>query len=80
MPTSTMSSKGQTVIPKAIRERLGLQPGDAVDFVVQDDGDVVLRPALEDVRRLKGVLRRAGRAAVAVQEMDRVIREHRGRR
>lgn len=80
MPTSTMSSKGQTVIPKAIRERLGLQPGDAVDFVVQDDGDVVLRPALEDVRRLKGVLRRAGRAAVTVQEMDRVIREHRGRR
>jgi len=79
MPTSTMSSKGQTVIPKAIRERLGLQPGDAVDFVVQDDGDVVLRPALEDVRRLKGVLRRAGRAPVTVQEMDRVIREHRGR-
>lgn len=80
MPTSTMSSKGQTVIPKAIRERLGLQPGDAVDFVVQDDGDVVLRPALEDVRRLKGVLRRAGRAPITVQEMDRVIREHRGRR
>jgi len=80
MPTSTMSSKGQTVIPKAIRERLGLQPGDAVDFVVQDDGDVVLRPALEDVRRLKGVLRRTGRAAVTVQKMDRVIREHRGRR
>jgi hypothetical protein len=25
-------------------------------------------------------LRRAGRAAVTVQEMDRVIREHRGRR
>ena len=80
MPTSTMSSKGQTVIPKAIRERLGLQPGDAVDFVVQDDGDVVLRPALEDVRRLKGVLRRAGRAPITVQEMNRVIREHRGGR
>lgn len=80
MPSSTISSKGQTVIPKAIRERLGLQPGDAVDFVVQDDGDVVLRPALEDVRRLKGVLRRAGRAPVAVQEMNRVIRKHRGRR
>ncbi len=80
MPTSTMSSKGQTVIPKAIRERLGLQSGDAVDFVVQDEGDVVLRPALEDVRRLKGVLRCAGCAPVTVQEMNRVIREHRGRR
>lgn len=80
MPTSTMSSKGQTVIPKAIRDRLGLQPGDAVDFVVQDDGDVVLRPALEDVRRLKGILHRAGRAAVNVQAMNRAIRERRGRR
>jgi len=80
MPSSTISSKGQTVIPKAIRERLGLQPGDAVDFVVQDDGEVVLRPALEDVRRLKGILRRAGRAPVNVQEMNHVIREPRGRR
>ncbi|RPI11375.1 MAG: AbrB/MazE/SpoVT family DNA-binding domain-containing protein [Zetaproteobacteria bacterium] len=80
MPTSTMSSKGQTVIPKAIRDRLGLQPGDAVDFVVQDDGDVVLRPALEDVRRLKGILHRAGRAPVNVQAMNRAIRERRGRR
>ena len=80
MPSSTMSSKGQTVIPKAIRERLGLQPGDALDFVVQDDGDVILRPALEDVRRLKGVLRRADRAPVTVREMSRVIRERRRRR
>jgi AbrB family looped-hinge helix DNA binding protein len=74
-----MSSKGQTVIPKAIRQRLGLRPGDALDFVVQDDGDVVIRPALEDVRRLKGALRRAGRRAVAVAEMNRVIRARRAR-
>ena len=80
MPTSTMSTKGQTVIPKAIRDRLGLQPGDAVDFVVQEDGDVVLRPALDDVRRLKGLLHRPGRAPVSVQEMDRAIRARRGRR
>jgi antitoxin PrlF len=80
MPTATMRSKGQTVIPKAIRERLGLRPGDTLDFVVQDDGDFVIRPALEDVRRLKGALRRPGRAPVSVPEMNRVIREHRGRR
>ncbi len=80
MPTATMSSRGQTVIPKAIRERLGLRAGDALDFVVQDDGDVVIRPALHDVRRLKGALRRAGRAPVSVQAMNRVIRERRGDR
>jgi len=75
MPTATMSSKGQTVIPKAIRERLGLRPGDVLDFVVQDDGDVVIRPALEDVRRLKGVLHRAGRRPVSVQAINRTIRD-----
>jgi len=79
MPTATMSSKGRTVIPKAIRDRLGLRPGDALDFVVQDDGDVVIRPALEDVRRLKGALGRPGRAPVTVPEMNRVIRERRGK-
>ncbi len=79
MPTATMSSKGQTVIPKVIRERLGLRPGDALDFVIQDDGDVVIRPALEDVRRLKGVLRRPGRAPATLQQMDQAIRARRGR-
>jgi AbrB family looped-hinge helix DNA binding protein len=75
MPTSVMSSKGQTVIPKAIREHLGLQPGDAVDFIVQEGGSVLIRPATEDVRILKGLLHRAGRPPVSIQKMHRVIRE-----
>jgi antitoxin PrlF len=60
MPTATLTSKGQTVIPKAIRDHLGLHPGDALDFVVQDNGDVLIRPATEDIRRLKGLLHRPG--------------------
>ena len=54
MPTSTLTSKGQTVIPKAVRNHLGLQPGDKLDFVVQDNGDVLIRPAVHDVKRLNG--------------------------
>ncbi|MDP3001357.1 MAG: AbrB/MazE/SpoVT family DNA-binding domain-containing protein [Bryobacterales bacterium] len=74
MPTSTMSSRGQTVIPKAIREHLGLHPGDLIDFVVGDDGGVLVRPAVEDVRRLKGILQRPRRGAVPVQAMNQAIR------
>jgi AbrB family looped-hinge helix DNA binding protein len=38
--------KGQVTIPKAIRDRLGITPGDsAVDFDVLPDGQVVLRRA-----------------------------------
>jgi len=77
MPTATLTSKGQTVIPKMIRDHLGLQPGDALDFVVQDNGDVLIRPATEDVRRLKGLLHRPGRLPVSVAEMNRAIRNRR---
>lgn len=79
MPTATLTSKGQTVIPKAIRDHLGLQPGDSLDFVVQDSGEVLIRPATEDIRRLKGLLHRAGRLPVSVREMNQAIRKH-GRR
>jgi len=79
MPTSTLTNKGQTVIPKAIRDRLGLHPGDTLDFVVQDNGDVLIRPATDDVRQLKGLLHRPGRAPVSLEYMDQTIRRRRGR-
>lgn len=40
---STMTSKGQVTIPKAIREALGLKPGSEVIFDVGGDGAVILR-------------------------------------
>ncbi len=53
---------------------MGLKPGDRLDFIVQDDGAVVIRPAVVDVRDLKGLLARSGREAVSLEEMDRAIR------
>jgi antitoxin PrlF len=41
---SAITSKGQATIPKAIREHLGLQPGDRAKFFVHPDGSVVLLP------------------------------------
>lgn len=37
-----ITSKGQVTIPKRIRERLHVAPGDQVDFV-EEDGAVVVR-------------------------------------
>ena len=75
MPVATLTSKGQLVIPKAIRDLMGIHPGDRLDFVVLDDGNVLMRPATEDVSRLKGLLRRPGRAPVSVEEINRIIRQ-----
>jgi len=79
MPTSTLTSKGQTVIPKAVRNHLGLQPGDKLDFVVQDNGDVLIRPAVHDVKRLKGMLFRPGRKPVTIEEMKLAIKQRKGK-
>jgi antitoxin PrlF len=73
MPVATLTSKGQTTIPKEIRDLLGLAAGDKLDFVVESDGRVVLRPATQDVRELKGMLRKKGRKPVSLEEMDRAI-------
>ena len=77
MPTSTLTSKGQMVIPKIIRDRLKLEPGDRLDFIIREDGDILMRPISGDVRSLKGLLHRPGRSAVSVEKMNQVIRERR---
>lgn len=36
LSTSTLSAKGQTTIPAAIRRRLGIRPGDTIKYEVED--------------------------------------------
>ena len=41
--TTTMATKGQVVIPKTLRDKMKLEPGD--DFEIYEiDGEVILRP------------------------------------
>ena len=65
--TTRLSSKGQVVIPEAIRRRLGLDPG--AEFVVLGDDDTIVlqrvrAPAMQDfdaiVARARGAARGAG--------------------
>ncbi|HZZ95179.1 MAG TPA: AbrB/MazE/SpoVT family DNA-binding domain-containing protein [Usitatibacter sp.] len=42
---STVTIKGQITIPKAMREYLGLQPGDEVVFTYLESGGVRIEPA-----------------------------------
>lgn len=75
MPATMITAKGQTTIPKEIRDHLNLHPGDRVDFVIKEDGKVFLEPATLDVKELRGILYRPGQQSVTIEEMDRVIRE-----
>jgi antitoxin PrlF len=40
---NALTVKGQVTIPKRVRDALGLKPGDQVDFVMDEGGDVYLR-------------------------------------
>jgi AbrB family looped-hinge helix DNA binding protein len=39
---TTVTSKGQVIIPKPVRDRLGIEPGSMVEFELAPDGRVVL--------------------------------------
>jgi antitoxin PrlF len=79
MATATLTTKGQLVIPKPVRDHLHLHPGDTLDFLVQENGDVLIRPAVEDVRRLRGALHKAGRAPVPLAALREAVRRRGGR-
>jgi antitoxin PrlF len=53
---SAITSKGQATIPKAIRSRLHLAPGDRIKFFLHPDGSVVILPKLP-VSALRGMVR-----------------------
>jgi AbrB family looped-hinge helix DNA binding protein len=55
MSTVTISPKYQVVIPKAIRERLGLSPGQKVQTIMYDDR-IELIP-VKPIKKMKGFIR-----------------------
>lgn len=70
---SALSVKGQATIPKAVRERLHIGPGDRVKFFFHPDGSVVILPKRR-TSALKGIVRTAGRR-VSTEEMEEAIGE-----
>ncbi len=79
MALSTVTAKGQMTIPKRVRERLGLKPGDRVEFISREDGTALLVPATSHVADLKGCLS-PPKHPVSLDDMERAIRRRAGRR
>src|SRR5581483_3292790 len=75
MAKATVTSKGQITIPKTVRERLGLRPGDQIEFVEENGIFHIKKRVDEDslaqwygyLKHLKG------------QDVDALIEEMRGR-
>ncbi|ABD55926.1 AbrB/MazE/SpoVT family DNA-binding domain-containing protein [Jannaschia sp. CCS1] len=72
MKHSRITSKGQTTVPKEVRQALGLKPGDLVHYIVLPSGDVRMiakRPAKD----LSGFLHDPKRPAVALDAIEAAI-------
>jgi len=79
MPIATLTTKGQITIPKSVRERLGVDAGDRVEFVEASKGVYTVVAVSRDVRELKGMIAKPARA-VSVEAMKRAVAKRAARR
>ena len=66
---ATITSKGQVTIPKRIRDKLELEEGTEVEFVLAEDGDLELRPKKPAMERLRDVKRTLSKHDVDIETM-----------
>ena len=71
MSESTLTSKGQTTIPKDIREGLRMKTGDRMTFTLMPDGTVLLRVKNKSVMTLAGSLRKKGQKPLPIGDLSR---------
>lgn len=79
-----LTSKGQVTVPKAIRDRLGLDAGSTLDFQILDDNTITARAIHADARRVRGILISPHAAALTVEQMDdgiaqSMVKKHKAR-
>jgi antitoxin PrlF len=68
----TITSKGQTTVPKEIRDKLALKPGDKVYWYTIGD-QVFFRAKNKSILDLAGMLHRPGQPAATLEEIDEAI-------
>ncbi len=66
-----LTSKGQTTIPKEIRDGLAMKTGDRMTFTLMPDATVIMRVKNKSVTELAGVLHKKGRKPVPVEQLSR---------
>ena len=68
---STLTEKGQTTIPKPIRDSLGMKAGDRMTFTLMPDGVVLMRVKTKSILDLAGSLHKKGRKPVPIEQLSR---------
>ena len=70
MIESTLTSKGQTTVPQAIRQQIGAEPGTRLAWHLMPDGGLIVRAKNKSVLTLAGSLKPGRPGKVAVSSMN----------
>ena len=68
---ATLTSKGQTTIPKEIRDSLHMKEGDLMTFTLLPDGTVLMRVKNKSAMEIAGRLHKKGRKALTIEDLSR---------
>ena len=72
MSTATITSKGQITIPAIVRNTLGVEAGDRVEFIQVEPGRFELVAATQPVTALKGLVHKPA-SPVTIATMNEAI-------
>jgi antitoxin PrlF len=73
MAASILTSKGQVTIPKSVRDALGIDAGDRIEFVEVEKGQFAVIAATRSVQELNGLYQRKRSGPVSIEEMNSAI-------
>ena len=68
---ATLTSKGQTTIPKEIRDSLHMKEGDLMTFTLLPGGTVLMRVKNRSAMEIAGRLHKKGRKALPIEDLSR---------
>lgn len=70
MPESIINAKGQTTVPRQVREQIGAGPGTRLVWHVMPNRSLIVRAKTHSILALKGMLKSRKRTLVAVEDMN----------
>ena len=73
---ATLTSKGQITLPKAIRNKLGLDAGSQLRFELLPDNTIQARAIKSDARSMRGLLRSPLALAPGVEAEDAAVAQY----
>lgn len=72
---AVISSKGQVVIPHALRVKLGIHAGNELLFTIRADGVIEIIPVKRSIEVLFGCCKRGHEKPMSVRDMDDAIKK-----